>query len=231
MTLNKLKKIQFTETETNLCWKHTCHLNNHEINSFFFLCIFYCSSTVQFVLAQSANCRRTKCDKLLDNFSYTVRNYVLLSSVLATSPVLDVTYVCEINRSINSNNNNSVVYVCLRILFDVSVNSSSGETSQYSCKLQHSNRRCALSRETKITKHYTSSINNTQIYSSSEDRKALTYVRICWFMDDECERSTNLQFELRYSEYNCELYTSATPIKVVSRSWLQSLYSALSRIT
>lgn len=48
-------------------------------------------------------------------------------------PVFYVTNICKIYRSINPNNHNSIVCICFRILFTVSINSGARKTAQDSC--------------------------------------------------------------------------------------------------
>lgn len=48
-------------------------------------------------------------------------------------PVLYETRVCKINWSINTNNYNSIIFICFRILFNIPINSCSWQTTQNSC--------------------------------------------------------------------------------------------------
>lgn len=48
-------------------------------------------------------------------------------------PVLYVTDICKINRSINTNNYNSIVCICFRILFNISINCCPWQSTQNSC--------------------------------------------------------------------------------------------------
>lgn len=63
--------------------------------------------------------------------------HIALLWELKSSPVFYITYICKVNRCINTNNYNPVVSVCFWVLLDISVNSGARKTSQYSWNEQH----------------------------------------------------------------------------------------------
>lgn len=103
----------------------TCHLKNHKINSFNLRSTAFRTINMNFIFTQPDK-------KTLDELKYALDEKMSITTHFSL-PVLYETRVCKINWSINTNNYNSIIFICFRILFNIPINSCSWQTTQNSC--------------------------------------------------------------------------------------------------